>query len=169
MVTVFGAVKPSTNDFDPSQPRRFTLDTSTYCPSKSGPIQFSVVCFLENTRRWENVKIPQPGSSLHVVAKLAGRTKDSNSPALRVLNLTVQFGLHAFPTGPHTALKPMGGSTTPSKRPRTMEPQPTPPQSTSTPDLPQSPPACTTPSTIADQDQIAEGSPTPLNNKRRKK
>jgi ribosomal protein L28 len=58
MVTVIGSVR-SGDDGGPehSGPRRFTVETSVYDASKSAPVQFSVTCFLENTKRWQNVNI----------------------------------------------------------------------------------------------------------------
>ncbi|KAM5359225.1 hypothetical protein ACJZ2D_014652 [Fusarium nematophilum] len=46
------SVPPTTdNADDPSEPRRFTIETSVYDASKSAPVTFSVACFLENTKR----------------------------------------------------------------------------------------------------------------------
>jgi hypothetical protein len=38
--------------------------TSIYDVSQAAPVQFSVACFFErkNSRRWQNVKMPSPGS-----------------------------------------------------------------------------------------------------------
>ncbi|KAM6514231.1 hypothetical protein FALCPG4_015388 [Fusarium falciforme] len=88
MVTVIGSV-PSTGDrtSDPSEPRRFTVETSVYDSSKSAPVAFSVACFLEITKRWHRVKTPMAGALLSITAKIAGRTTDTNQLALRVLDL----------------------------------------------------------------------------------
>jgi hypothetical protein len=67
--------------------RHFELQTSVYDTSKSAPIQFSVVCFFENGRRWQKVKIPSSGSYIGVTAKIVGRTTETNCLALRVLDL----------------------------------------------------------------------------------
>ncbi|PVI07718.1 hypothetical protein DM02DRAFT_714412 [Periconia macrospinosa] len=84
MVTIIGCVRSR----HPSEPRLFTLETSVYNASKTAPVQFSVVCFFENTKRWQNVKAPLPEAFLSTAAKVAGRTADTNLPALRVLDLT---------------------------------------------------------------------------------
>ncbi|RSL42531.1 hypothetical protein CEP54_015451 [Fusarium duplospermum] len=88
MVTVIGSV-PSTGDRigDPSEPRRFTVETSVYESSKSAPVAFSVACFLESTKRWHRVKTPTAGALLSITAKIDGRTTDTNQLALRVLDL----------------------------------------------------------------------------------
>lgn len=75
------------NSTDSSEARQFIVETSVYDASKTSPIQFSVVCFLENTKRWQKVKTPPSGAFLSVTAKLAGRTVDTNRLALRVLDL----------------------------------------------------------------------------------
>ncbi|KAJ3453671.1 hypothetical protein MRS44_017918 [Fusarium solani] len=72
---------------DPSEPRRFTVETSVYDSSKSAPVAFSVACFLEITKRWHRVKTPTAGALLSITAKIAGRTTDTNQLALRVLDL----------------------------------------------------------------------------------
>jgi len=52
------------------------------------PIQFSVVYFLENTKRGQKVKTPLLAEAfLSVTVKLAGRTIDTNRLALRVHDL----------------------------------------------------------------------------------
>ncbi|KAK4206744.1 plasma-membrane choline transporter-domain-containing protein [Rhypophila decipiens] len=84
MVSVIGSVPSGgTNSTDPSEPRHFIVETSVYDASKAAPVQFSVSCFLEDTKRWEKVKTPQSGAFLSVTAKLAGRTTDTNHLALR--------------------------------------------------------------------------------------
>ncbi|KAH8653044.1 hypothetical protein BGZ61DRAFT_277385, partial [Ilyonectria robusta] len=88
MVAVIGSVSPrSDNPSDPSEPRRFTLETSVYDTTKAAPVPFWVACFLQNTKRWEKVKIPVAGDLLSITAKVADRTTDTNQLALRVLNL----------------------------------------------------------------------------------
>jgi hypothetical protein len=47
----------------------------------------STACFLENTKRWQNVKAPPSGAFLSIAAKVVGRTRDTNLLALRVLDL----------------------------------------------------------------------------------
>ncbi|RYC79339.1 hypothetical protein BFJ63_vAg17781, partial [Fusarium oxysporum f. sp. narcissi] len=88
MVTIIGFV-PSRNDKAPDLPeaRCFAVETSVYNTSKGAPVAFSVVCFLENTKRWQRVKIPPAGAFLSLTAKVAGRTVDANQLALRVLDL----------------------------------------------------------------------------------
>lgn len=89
MVTVIGSVpSPSHNTSDPSEPRRFTVETSVYDVSKASPVPFSVACFFENTKRWQKVRTPSPGALLSITAKVAGRITDTNQLALRVLDLS---------------------------------------------------------------------------------
>ena len=133
MVTVIGSVRSGDDGCpEPSGPRHFTVETSVYDASKSAPVQFSVTCFLENTKRWQNVKTPPSGAFLAVTAKVAGRTADTNHLALRVLDLTYlprPATTAAAPTP--TATPPSkrssrwegrAGPSTPSKRPRFSEP-----------------------------------------------
>ncbi|KAH7110143.1 hypothetical protein EDB81DRAFT_849221 [Dactylonectria macrodidyma] len=88
IVTVIGSVpSPNDNTSDPSEPRRFTVETSVYDASKASPVPFSVACFFENTKRWQKVRTPSPGALLSITAKVAGRTTDTNHLALRVLDL----------------------------------------------------------------------------------
>jgi hypothetical protein len=58
MVTIIGFV-PSRNDKPPDLPeaRYFAVETSVYDTSKAASVAFSVTCFLENTKRWQRVKI----------------------------------------------------------------------------------------------------------------
>ncbi|KAF6517588.1 hypothetical protein HZS61_003149 [Fusarium oxysporum f. sp. conglutinans] len=88
MVTIIGFV-PSRNDKPPDLPeaRYFAVETSVYDTSKAASVAFSVTCFLENTKRWQRVKIPPAGAFLSITAKVAGRTVDANQLALRVLDL----------------------------------------------------------------------------------
>ncbi|KAL8366220.1 hypothetical protein RB595_004810 [Gaeumannomyces hyphopodioides] len=89
IVTVIGSVRASDDGCpEPSGPRHFTVETSVYDALKAAPVQFSVACFLENTRRWQKVKTPPLGAFLSVTAKVAGRTAHTNRLALRVLDLT---------------------------------------------------------------------------------
>ena len=112
MVTVIGSV-PSAGDGtgDPSGPRRFTIETSVYDSSKSAPVAFTVACFLQNTKRWQKVKMPSTGALLSITAKIAGRTTDTNQLALRVLDLAY---LPRPPSVPTATLTPT--STPSSKR-----------------------------------------------------
>jgi hypothetical protein len=80
-------LSPNNNLLDPSELRYFTVETSVYEASKAAPVQFSVVCFLENTNRWKKIKILLSGAFLSVSAKVAGRTADTNHLALRILDL----------------------------------------------------------------------------------
>jgi hypothetical protein len=132
MITIIGSVRPTTSSVEHPQPRCFTIDTSVYDASKAAPTQFSAVCFLEDTKRWEKVKTPTPGSFLTVTAKLAGRTSQTNLLALRVLDLTylprpTSSASVPTPTSTPTSKRPgrWGGRippTTPSKKQRTSEP-----------------------------------------------
>ena len=88
MATVIGFVRSGDNVLDPTEPRHFTLETSVYDASKSGPVQFSIFCFLENSKRWQRVKTPASGSFLRVTAKIVGRMTETNQLAFRVLDLT---------------------------------------------------------------------------------
>ena len=133
MVTIIGSVQPrDDNSLDPSQPRRFTVDSSVYDASKTGPVHFSVACFMENTKRWQKVKTPPPGALLSVTAKVAGRTTDTNHLALRVLDLAYlprPASTVAPPTPTATPSSKRSGRwegraapSTPSKRPRLSDP-----------------------------------------------
>jgi hypothetical protein len=88
MVTVIGSVLAIDNEAPGYDTRSFVISTSAYDGPTTGPIQFSVTCFLENTKRWLKVKTPQPGALLSVTAKVAGRTARTNQLALRVLDIT---------------------------------------------------------------------------------
>ncbi|KAL8366926.1 hypothetical protein RB595_010565 [Gaeumannomyces hyphopodioides] len=133
MVTIIGSVSPCSDILpDPSEPRRFTLETSVYDTTKAAPVPFSVACFLQSTKRWEKIKIPPAGDLLSITAKVAGRTKDTNQLALRVLNLAYLPRPASAPVTPaSTATPPSKRSarwegrappSTPSKRPRPLEP-----------------------------------------------
>ncbi|KAH6959600.1 hypothetical protein BKA56DRAFT_637510 [Ilyonectria sp. MPI-CAGE-AT-0026] len=133
MVTVIGSVPPpSDNTSDPSEPRRFTVETSVYDSSKASPVPFSVACFFENTKRWQKVRTPSPRALLSITAKVAGRTTDTNQLALRVLDLAyMPRPAQAPPATPTPAATPPskrsarweGRATpsTPSKRQRVSE------------------------------------------------
>ncbi|KAK3391246.1 hypothetical protein B0H63DRAFT_389646, partial [Podospora didyma] len=132
MVSVIGSV-PSCegNSTDPSEACHFIVETSVYDASKAAPIQFSVVCFLENTKRWQKVKTPASGASLSVTAKLAGRTTDTNHLALRVLDLAYLPRLNSgaalltpatTPPSKRSRWDGRAPSSTPSEKPRTLEP-----------------------------------------------
>ncbi|KAF2184189.1 hypothetical protein K469DRAFT_689516 [Zopfia rhizophila CBS 207.26] len=99
----------------PSELRHFTVETSVYDTSKAAPVQFSVVCFLENTNRWKKVKTPPSGTFLSVTAKVAGRTAGTNHLALRVLDLAY------LPRPASAAATPTPTATPPSKRPSRWE------------------------------------------------
>ena len=132
MITIIGSVRPTTSSVEHPQPRCFTIDTSVYDASKAAPTQFSAVCFLEDTKRWEKVKTPTPGSFLTVTAKLAGRTSQTNLLPLRVLDLTylprpTSSASVPTPTSTPTSKRPGRWDgrippTTPSKKQRTSEP-----------------------------------------------
>ncbi|KAL8377053.1 hypothetical protein RB595_007947 [Gaeumannomyces hyphopodioides] len=136
MVTIIGFVSArSDNPPDPSEPRRFTLETSVYDTLKAAPVPFSVACSLQNTKRWEKVKIPPTGDLLSITAKVAGRTTDTNQLALRVLDLAYlprPTSATSTPVTPASTVTPPskrsarweGRATpsTPSKKPRPSEP-----------------------------------------------
>ena len=141
MVTITGSVPPATTGAaeQPSR-RQFRIDTSVYDISKASSVQYSAVCFFEDTKRWEKVKTPGPGSFLTVTAKLVGRTAETNLLALRVLDLaylprTSSASAVSTPVATPTPKRPgrwegRVTSTTPSKRPRISDPTPaTPPES----------------------------------------
>ncbi|KAG7408687.1 hypothetical protein Forpe1208_v012353 [Fusarium oxysporum f. sp. rapae] len=112
MVTIIGFV-PSRSDktLDFSEDRCFAVETSVYDTSKAAPVAFSVTCFLETTKRWQKVKIPQSGAFISITAKVAGRTADTNQLALRVLDLAYLPRPAAVPTA-----TPTPSSTPTSKR-----------------------------------------------------
>ncbi|KID84388.1 hypothetical protein MGU_08350 [Metarhizium guizhouense ARSEF 977] len=133
MVTVIGFVPLRTdNSLDPSEPRHFTIETSVYDASKAAPAHFFVVCFLEDTKRWRKVKTPASGALLTVTAKIAGRTRDTNLLALRVLDLAYLPRPASAPTPTPTDTPPskrsdrwrgrVPSTSTPSKRPRISDP-----------------------------------------------
>ena len=53
--------------------RYFVLDTSIYDTATASPTSFSVACFFDNSRRWQNVRVPGPNAVMLVTAKVAGR------------------------------------------------------------------------------------------------
>ncbi|KAF2181419.1 hypothetical protein K469DRAFT_589432, partial [Zopfia rhizophila CBS 207.26] len=111
MATVIGSVlSRNNNSLDPSELRHFTVETSVYDTSKAAPVQFSVVCFLENTNRWKKVKTPLSGTFLSLTAKVAGRTAGTNHLALRVLDLAY------LPRPASAAATPTPTTTPPSKQ-----------------------------------------------------
>ena len=135
MVTIVSSVPPQDNtSLNPSDLHRFTLETSMFNTSNAPLAQFSVTCFLENTKRWQRVKTPPPGAFLSVTAKVAGRTTDTNRLALRVVDLAylprpASATATAAPTP--TATPPSkrsnrwegrAGLSTPSKRTHILEP-----------------------------------------------
>jgi hypothetical protein len=44
-----------------------------YDSSKAAPLQFSVVCFFERGKRWQNVRILPSGSYISVTAKIVAK------------------------------------------------------------------------------------------------
>lgn len=180
MATIIGSVSSrSDNTADPSEIRRFAVETSIYDTSKAAPVLFSVACFLENTRRWQRVKTPPEGAFLCVTAKVVGRTTDTNHLALRVLDLAYlprPASAVVPPTSASTSSTPSKRSarwdgratpSTPSKRPRLSEApkgvahpsgsNPSPQSATErsldlshTGDITESPPGPPSPSTAAD-------------------
>ncbi|KAH7146065.1 hypothetical protein EDB81DRAFT_869038 [Dactylonectria macrodidyma] len=73
IVTIIGSVpSPSDNTSNPSEPRRFTVETSVYDASKASPVPFS-----------QKVRTPSPRALLSITAKVASRTTNTNQLALR--------------------------------------------------------------------------------------
>lgn len=71
MVTVIGSVPPpSDNTSDPSEPRRFTVETSVYDASKASPVPFSVACFRmrRSTTKRRRFKVDSSGSTQTLLA-----------------------------------------------------------------------------------------------------
>ncbi|KAK3371657.1 hypothetical protein B0T24DRAFT_556008 [Lasiosphaeria ovina] len=190
MVSIIGSVPSSeSNSVDPSEPRHFMVETSVYDAAKAAPIQFSVVCFLETTKRWEKVKTPSSGAFLSVTAKLAGRTIDTNRLALRVLDLTYLPRPNSGTAMPTPATTPpskrsrwdgRAPSSTPSKKPRTSKlvegsatpsnRNTTPPEAThagtnlpATGEMAESPFVASSPSTAANHEESSVNSIPPLN------
>ncbi|KAK3312958.1 hypothetical protein B0H66DRAFT_631865 [Apodospora peruviana] len=132
MVSVIGSVSScDANSTDTSEPRSFVIETSVYDTSKHAQVQYSMACFLENTKRWEKVKTPQLGSLLSVTAKVAGRTTDANHLALRVLDLAYLPISNSAASVSSPATTPsskrsrwdrLAPSSTPTKKPRLSEP-----------------------------------------------
>ncbi|KAF1807905.1 hypothetical protein P152DRAFT_284168 [Eremomyces bilateralis CBS 781.70] len=121
MVTVVGSVSSrNDNSLDPTHARRFMIETSVYDASNAAPVPYSMACFLEDSKRWQKVKIPQAGTFLTLTAKVVGRTTDTNLLALRVLDLAYLPKLaSAAPTTTPT-------TSSPSKRPNRWIARPTP-------------------------------------------
>jgi hypothetical protein len=69
MVSIIGSV-PSYDSklVDPPNLATFVVETSVHDPSQTAPVQFSVLCLLENTKSWEKVKTPPSGAFLSVTA-----------------------------------------------------------------------------------------------------
>lgn len=133
MVTIIGSVRSrNDNSPDPCELRHFIVETSVYDASKAAPVQFSVACFLENTKRWHKVKTPPRETFLSVTAKVAGRTTDTNHLALRVLDLAYLPRPSSAAATLTPALTPpskrsahwdnRAPSSTPSKKARVSEP-----------------------------------------------
>ncbi|RSL77974.1 hypothetical protein CDV31_017293 [Fusarium ambrosium] len=79
IVTIIGSVLSNGGKTgDPSEPRRFTIETSVYNSLKSALVVFSVAYFLESMKRWHRVKMPMAGALLSITAKIAGRITDTN-------------------------------------------------------------------------------------------
>ncbi|KAH7146660.1 hypothetical protein B0J13DRAFT_664142 [Dactylonectria estremocensis] len=106
----------STNTSDPSEPRRFTVETSMYDASKASPVPFFIAYFFKNTKRWQKVRTPSPRALLSITAKVAGRTTDTNQLALRVLDLAYMPRPAQAPSA-----TPTPTATPPSKRQRVSE------------------------------------------------
>ena len=134
MVTIIGSVGNRSSDepLDQFELRHFELQTSVYDSSKAAPVQFSVVCFFERGKRWQNVKIPPSGSYISVTAKIVGRTMETNCLALRVLDLAYLPRSGSIATTSDSPLTPTSkrsnrwdgrvDSSTPSKKMRKSEP-----------------------------------------------
>ncbi|KAK2024525.1 hypothetical protein LX32DRAFT_675950 [Colletotrichum zoysiae] len=61
----------------------FELRTSVYDASKGEPVNFSIICYFANTKRWEHMMVPNTASFVCLTAKLVGCTP-SNQLAVRV-------------------------------------------------------------------------------------
>src|SRR6185437_4914428 len=85
-VTIIGSVTHNEDTLDEGELRCFDLYTSVYDASKALASSFFVTCFLEQSKRWENVKTPSLGSLISITAKIASHIK-SNNLALRVFDL----------------------------------------------------------------------------------
>jgi len=121
---------PRASGWIPPNPATFIVETLVYDRSKTPPVQFSVVCFLANTKCWEKVKTPPSGAFLSVAAKLAGRTVDTNRLAVRVLGLAYLPRPNSGTAAPSPTTTPLSdrsrrdgrAPSTLSKRPRTSGP-----------------------------------------------
>ncbi|KAK1993564.1 hypothetical protein LX36DRAFT_661401 [Colletotrichum falcatum] len=88
MITALGIVgerKPISDQ--PFCLRNFELRTSVYDASKGESVNFSIICYFANTKRWEHMVVPNTASFVCVTAKLVGCTP-SNQLAVRILDLT---------------------------------------------------------------------------------
>ena len=89
MVTVVGSVgERKAVSVDKFNLRHFELRTSVYDTSTSKCVNFSVICFFPNEKRWEKFNVPRTEAFLSVTAKIVGRTTADNRLAVRVLNIT---------------------------------------------------------------------------------
>jgi len=79
MLTVIGSV--GYRNVEPVERfdlRHFELQTFVYNPSKTAPLDFSLICYFSSGKRWEKVKVPNTGSYVSVTAKAVGRTTKEN-------------------------------------------------------------------------------------------
>lgn len=91
--------------------RHFELQTSVYDPPKTAPFDFSVMCYFNSGKRWENFKVPNTGSYVSVTAKVVGRSTKENRLAVRVLDISYLPGFFSTAVSP-----PPSNSPTSSKR-----------------------------------------------------
>ncbi len=88
MVTVIDSIHTADGSSpESSELRHFIVETSVYDIVKTAPIQFSVACFLENTKHWQKVKTLPSGAFFSITTKVIGRIMDTNYLVLRVLDL----------------------------------------------------------------------------------
>ena len=103
MITIIGSVGTRGDGDEEHELRHFELQTSVYDTTKAAPVHFSVICFFQNNRRWEKVKVPATGSFVSVTGKVVGRTTGTNCLALRVLDLAFLSKTSATATTPASA------------------------------------------------------------------
>jgi len=133
MVTMTGTVGTGGDEEPLDEPRHFELRNTVYDSSKAAPVQFPAVCFFQNNKRWEKVKVPASGSLVIVTGKVVGRT-EANCLALRLFDiayLSKATSTAATTPGPASTTPTLKRShrwdgrvdfSTPSKKMRTSEP-----------------------------------------------
>jgi|SRR5579871_2459054 len=91
MVTIIGFVKErKTESANESSLRHFEVRTSVYDPwnPPSNSTEFSVVCFVPNTKRWEKTPIPSIGACVSLTAKVVGYVVKKHCLALCLLDIS---------------------------------------------------------------------------------